>query len=127
MENFLNKLVNDAEKRVQEGYYDLNKTSQHKPISLSRQIKNAARNAIIAEIKPISPALGPLKPKIDPVEAALKFQQGGAVGLSILTEPDNFGGSITNLIHVRPRTKLPILMKDIIIDQKQISAASKWS
>ena len=125
MENFLNKLVNDAEKRVREGYYDLDETSKHKPISLSRQIKNASHNAIIAEIKPISPALGPLKPKIDPIDAALKFQQGGAIGLSILTEPDNFGGSITNLLHVRSRTKLPILMKDIIIDQKQITAASK--
>ena len=125
MQNFLNKLVNDAEKRIREGYYDLDETSQHKPISLSRQIKNAARNAIIAEIKPISPALGPLKPKIDPIDAALKFQQGGAIGLSILTEPDNFGGSITNLLQVRSRTKLPILMKDIIIDKKQITTASK--
>src|SRR5208282_1880709 len=104
MGNFLNKLVNDAEKRIRRGYYDLDETSQHKPISLSHQIKNASHNAIIAEIKPISPALGPLKPKIDPVDAALKLQQGGAIGLSILTEPDNFGGSITNLLHVRSRT-----------------------
>jgi len=125
MGNFLNKLVNDAEKRIRRGYYDLDETSQHKPISLSHQIKNASHNAIIAEIKPISPALGPLKPKIDPVDAALKLQQGGAIGLSILTEPDNFGGSITNLLHVRSRTKLPILMKDIIIDKKQITTASK--
>jgi len=125
MENFLNKLVDDAEKRIREGYYDLNETTQHKPISLSRQIKNAPRNAIIAEIKPISPALGPLKPEIDAADAALKLQQGGAIGLSILTEPDNFGGSLANLLHVRSRTNLPILMKDIIIDNKQITTARK--
>src|SRR5208283_1423428 len=125
MGNFLNKLVNDAEKRVREGYYDLDETSQHKPISLSRQIKNASRNAIIAEIKPISPALGLLKPKIDPVDAALRLQRGGAIGLSILTEPDNFGGSLTNLTKIRPYVSLPLLMKDIILDGKQVVAAKK--
>jgi indole-3-glycerol phosphate synthase len=123
MMNFLNKLVNDADKRVREGYYDLDEIIRHKPISLSRQIKNASDNAVIAEIKPISPALGPLKPDLDAEDAALKLEQGGAIALSILTEPDNFGGSLTNLLRVRQRTSLPILMKDIIIDKKQITAA----
>jgi len=123
MVNFLNKLVNDAEKRVREGYYDLDENIQHAPVSLSRQIKNASDNAIVAEIKPISPALGPLKPNVDAVDAALKLQQGGAIALSILTEPDNFGGSMTSLLRVRQRTRLPILMKDVIIDKKQITTA----
>ena len=126
MGNFLNKLVNDADKRVQSGYYDLHETVQHTPISLSQQIKNAPHNAIIAEIKPISPALGPLNPKIDPVNAAVKLQQGGAIGLSILTEPDNFGGSMKNLLIIRSKSKLPLLMKDIIIDERQIIAARNY-
>jgi len=123
MMNFLSKLVNDAETRVQDGYYDIVENIQHEPVSLSRQIKNASGNAVIAEIKPISPALGPLKPNLDAADAALKLEQGGAVALSILTEPDNFGGSITNLLRVRQRTNLPILMKDIIVHKKQIKTA----
>ena len=120
---FLRKLVSDAEKRIQAGYYNLRQDLRHTPISLSNLIKNASHNAIIAEIKPISPALGPLRPNIDAADAAIKLQMGGAVGLSILTEPDNFGGSIQNLLSVRSHVQLPLLMKDIIIDRKQIAAA----
>ena len=47
------------------------------------------------------------------------------MALSVLTEPDNFGGSINNLSRIRTCTRVPILMKDIIIDQKQVHAARK--
>jgi indole-3-glycerol phosphate synthase len=53
------------------------------------------------------------------------MENGGAIGLSILTEPDNFGGSIKNLRRVRERSSLPLLMKDIFIHETQIEAAKK--
>jgi indole-3-glycerol phosphate synthase len=121
--DFLQKLVQDAERRVQAGYYDLEDKTEHQPISMSRKIMKTQRNAIIAEIKRISPALGSLKPELDPVSTAIKLEAGGAAGLSVLTEPDNFGGSIQSLLRIRPHTHLPILMKDIVIDRKQILAA----
>ncbi len=123
MTDFLNKLITDAETRILTGYYDTEQINRQQTISLAREIKAAPHNAIIAEIKPISPARGPIRPTLDPVEMALQLQRGGAIGLSILTEPDNFGGSLTNLSSVRPRVKLPILMKDIMINNKQITAA----
>jgi len=123
MADFLSKLVDDARKRVRDGYYDVKQQTPHKPTSLKRAIKSAERNAIIAEIKPVSPARGPLRPDIDPIRAAERMEDGGAVALSILTEPDNFAGSLENLRRVRERISLPLLMKDIIVNEKQIEAA----
>jgi indole-3-glycerol phosphate synthase len=123
MPDLLEKLVTDAKRRVDAGYYDVRESIEHEPKSLKNAITTAEGNAIIAEIKPISPSRGPLRPTIDPVEAAVKLTKGGAVALSVLTEPDNFGGSINNLSRIRSCTEVPLLMKDIVIDLKQIYAA----
>lgn len=122
-DDFLNKLITDAEKRIEAGYYSHIETVGHRPISLRGAIKSARHNAIIAEIKPVSPARGPLRPDIDPEKTAEIMERAGATGLSILTEPDNFGGSLDNLRKVRKRVRIPLLMKDIIINESQIRAA----
>lgn len=123
MPDFLDKLIDDARKRVRDGYYDVAGQVPHEPVSLKLAVKSAERNAIIAEIKPASPTLGPLRPQIDPVNAAQRLVDGGAVALSILTEPTNFGGSLENLRKVREHVRLPLLMKDIIIHESQVEAA----
>ena len=125
MPDFLTKLIEDAKKRVQDGYYDINEQIPHRQISLKRAVKSAQRNAIIAEIKPVSPARGPLRPEIDPIKAAKQMEAGGAVALSVLTEPDNFGGSLGNLRQVRENVQLPLLMKDVVIHEKQIEAGRR--
>ena len=125
MPDFLNKLIEDAKKRVQDGYYDFQEEVPHRQVSLKRAVKSAQRNAIIAEIKPVSPARGPLRPDIDPINAAKQMEAGGAVALSVLTEPDNFGGSLRSLRQIREHIQLPLLMKDIIIHEKQIEAGKK--
>lgn len=122
MPDILSKLVEDAKRRVSSGYYEIKETTRHQPISLTRALNSAHNNAIIAEIKPISPALGPLRPNIDPVDAAIKLAKGGAVALSVLTEPDNFGGKIDYLRRIREKVDLPLLMKDIIVHKAQIQA-----
>ena len=125
MPDILRKLIDDARNRVQTGYYNLHETVDHEIVSFKRAIRSAERNAIIGEIKPISPARGPLRPEIDPVWAAMQMVNGGAIALSILTEPDNFGGSLENLRGVRQHVSIPLLMKDIIIHEKQIEAGRK--
>ena len=125
MPNILNKLVEDAKRRVSNGYYEIKETTTHQPISLKSALRSTQNNAIIAEIKPISPALGPLRPSIDPAEAAIKLAKGGAVALSVLTEPDNFGGKMENLRIIREKVDLPLLMKDIIVQTEQIQAGRK--
>jgi indole-3-glycerol phosphate synthase len=125
MPDFLAKLIEDAKKRIQNGYYDIDEEVSHRQVSLKRAVKSAQRNAIIAEIKPVSPARGPLRPDIDPIKAAKQMEAGGAVALSVLTEPANFGGSLRKLRQVREHIQLPLLMKDMIIHEKQIEAGKR--
>jgi indole-3-glycerol phosphate synthase len=53
------------------------------------------------------------------------MENGGATGISVLTEPKHFSGSLSYLTKVRKTVKLPILMKDIIINPIQLEIASK--
>ena len=123
MTDFLDKLIADAEKRITRGYYDVNVEVDHEHLSLSRAIKSSNHNAIIAEIKPKSPARGALRAGLDPKNAAIQLARGGATGLSVLTEPDNFGGTIESLVRIRPVIDIPLLMKDVVLDEQQIDAA----
>jgi len=50
---------------------------------------------------------------------------GGAQALSILTQPYLFNGSPEYFIKIRKSVKIPLLMKDIMIDKTQIDAAKK--
>jgi indole-3-glycerol phosphate synthase len=51
--------------------------------------------------------------------------EGGAKALSVLTQPYLFEGSPQYFMQIRKQIKIPMLMKDIIIDKVQIDAAKK--
>jgi indole-3-glycerol phosphate synthase len=75
---------------------------------------------VIAEIKRRSPSRGDLNVGLDPARQARAYAAGGAAAISVLTEPDYFGGSIEDLEAVRAAVDLPVLRKDFIIDQRQV-------
>lgn len=75
---------------------------------------------VIAEIKRRSPSVGEIAPDLDPVGQAVAYQRGGAAAISVLTEPDYFGGSVEDLQMVRQAVDLPVLRKDFIIDIRQV-------
>jgi len=77
---------------------------------------------LIAEIKPRSPAEGELG-TADLVERAAAYQHGGAKMLSVLTEPDAFGGSLDLLQAVSMGAALPVLRKDFLVDPYQVYEA----
>jgi indole-3-glycerol phosphate synthase len=79
---------------------------------------------VIAEVKPASPTS--VFRDISPQEAAdiaEDMERGGAVAISVLTEPDFFHGSIENLESVRKSVTIPVLRKDFIIDERQMDEA----
>lgn len=79
--------------------------------------------SLIAEIKRRSPSKGDLDPDLDPAGLAATYERGGARALSVLTEPEFFGGSERDLVAAREATTLPVLWKDFVLDRSQIVAA----
>ena len=75
---------------------------------------------VIAEIKRKSPSAGDIASSLDPVTQAIAYQAGGADAISVLTEPDYFGGSLDDLRAVRESVTLPILRKDFTRNGAQI-------
>lgn len=125
MTDFLDQLVKDAEQTLKEGYYTAQPSEPHANISLKTMIESCRCNAVIAEVKRASPSLGSIRENINPTEIAHAIEAGGASGMSVLTEPKHFKGSLGYLRQIRGTTKLPLLMKDIIISPEQIEAAAR--
>jgi indole-3-glycerol phosphate synthase len=79
--------------------------------------------AVIAEIKRKSPSKGVLNAELGAVEQAQAFARGGAAAISVLTEPEFFGGSIDDLTTVRTAVGVPLLKKDFHIHGLQLLEA----
>lgn len=79
------------------------------------------RTPVIAEVKPTSPTTEGTNSE-DPVDLARAMVDGGAAALSVLTEPDHFGGSVENLQRIREAVDIPVLRKDFILREAQLDA-----
>jgi len=88
-----------------------------------RAKRATGRVAVIAEVKRRSPALGVLSADADPVSLASLYAQAGAAAISVLTEPRHWGGSIGDLAAVAAAVDLPVLFKDIVVDEQQLREA----
>lgn len=81
----------------------------------------AGHLAVIAEVKRTSPAAGALVDEgFDPRTQALLYAGAGAAAISVLTEPRHWGGSFEDLRAVRAMVKIPVLCKDVIVDEYQV-------
>ena len=76
----------------------------------------------IMECKSSSPSLGMIREHYEPGEIASTYSRYAA-GISVLCEPDKFGGDYDHLATVASITHLPVLCKDFIVDEIQIYAA----
>jgi indole-3-glycerol phosphate synthase len=79
------------------------------------------RVPVIAEVKPTSPTTDGVR-EDDPVELAREMVAGGAAALSVLTEPDHFGGSPETLERVREAVDVPVLRKDFVLEEAGLDA-----
>lgn len=75
---------------------------------------------VIAEIKRRSPSSGTLADISDPAALARAYEAGGATVISVLTEPNFFGGSLEDLAEVRAAVDVPLLRKDFILTSYQL-------
>ena len=125
MGNILEKLVSNSRKAIDNNVYEIINSLPNSGIDLKEKINKSKHAALITEIKFSSPALGNIRKISDPVDIAMKMVNGGACALSVLTQPFLFDGSPELFMQVRKAVKIPMLMKDIIIDKIQIEAAQK--
>lgn len=80
---------------------------------------------VIAEIKPRSPAEGALA-HLSPegaAERARLYAEAGATAISVLTEPEEFGGSLDHLAAVAAAVDVPVMRKDFVVDSYQLHEA----
>ncbi|WP_254838711.1 indole-3-glycerol phosphate synthase [Natronomonas marina] len=77
------------------------------------------RVPVVAEVKPTSPTTDGERTD-DPVALAESMVAGGAAALSVLTEPEHFGGSPETLRRVRAAVDVPVLRKDFVLREGQL-------
>lgn len=82
----------------------------------------ARPQTFIMECKSSSPSLGLIRADYQPGELARVYSRYAA-GISVLCEPEHFGGDYDHLATVAMSTHLPVLCKDFIIDPVQLYAA----
>jgi indole-3-glycerol phosphate synthase len=125
MKDMLEKLAKNSQKAISENIYEINYKNLKSEKNLVEQIRNNIHASLITEVKFSSPSLGDIREISDPVSIAEQMVKGGAVGLSVLTQPYLFNGSPEYFTKIRKQIKIPLLMKDIVIDKIQIDAAEK--
>jgi indole-3-glycerol phosphate synthase len=123
----LDELAAAAVRRAEElrGNKDLDVLYQEALLFEKRDFAGALRRpglAVISEIKRASPSAGFIR-EADPAEWGARYEAEGASCISILTEPERFGGSLQDLDAARENTALPILRKDFTVDEAQVLEA----
>ena len=92
-------------------------------ISMVEYLKRSDKNGIVAEFKRSSPSKGDYRLDSDLAETTRGYMQAGCSGLSILTEPLFFKGSLDDLKLARSQHLCPILRKDFILFPYQVHEA----
>lgn len=90
---------------------------------LSEAIKSKKKESkipVVAEIKARTPRDGDLLGGRPPVELAREMEAAGAAALSVVTEPEHFGGDLVTLQEVVENVSLPVLRKDFITTREQV-------
>ena len=121
----IKRLVDNSFKALDDGKYETRYHFTHDPLSLKKAILSCSHAPLITEVKFSSPSRRNIRANGSPLEIATTMIEYGAIGLSVVTQPHLFGGSIEYLASIRKAVSVPLLMKDIIVSHVQIDAGKK--
>jgi indole-3-glycerol phosphate synthase len=92
-------------------------------VSFKKYLQRDDLTGIIAEFKRKSPSRGFINKYADIEKTTLGYMQAGASALSVLTDTTFFGGKNEDLTTARKFNFCPILRKDFVVDEYQITEA----
>ncbi|MRS11699.1 MAG: indole-3-glycerol-phosphate synthase [Actinobacteria bacterium] len=128
--NFLETTMSRRRERINAEYGSLSGADRERlaccarpPRDFAAALRERTDVAVIAEVKKASPSAGPIALQCEASKQALHYQDGGAAAISVLTEPDSFGGSWTDLSDVADAVDVPVLCKDFVVDPVQLFVA----
>ncbi len=129
--NFLEDMIARRLARIEAEYGGLSPADRERLACCARAPRDFAAAlggdrldvAVIAEVKKASPSEGPIAPECEASKQALHYQDGGAAAISVLTEPESFGGSFADLSDVSDAVDVPVLAKDFVVDPVQLFVA----
>jgi indole-3-glycerol phosphate synthase len=125
----LKTLTDNSYKSIDEGAYNAEKYNlqAHDSISLKKGIVTCTHAPLITEIKFASPSKGRIidNAKTNIVDLASTIVASGSIGLSVVTQPYLFCGSIEYLAMIRKAVNVAVVMKDVIVSEIQIDAAKR--
>lgn len=114
----LGAIIN-AKARMLEHFVPAAKPETLPPVrSLKAALSGPGRHFIL-ECKRASPSLGDINLKLD-FDAVLNTYNRYAAAVSVLTEPVFFKGSYDYLKYVKAHTRLPVILKDFVLDEHEL-------
>lgn len=127
MSDILNDIVAKRKQTVAQlkmvvpvGAWEMMPLFTKKTISLKEALTNADSTGIIAEFKRASPSKGIINDSANIFDVIDSYENYGASGVSILTEPIFFNGNNDDILSVAGSLRVPILRKDFIFDEYQL-------
>ena len=95
--------------------------------SLKNSLLKENSTGIIAEFKQKSPSKGEINFGVKVEKVTKDYVDAGVSGLSVLTDYEYFGGTLSNLTKARETNpNIPILRKDFMVDEYQIVVAKAF-
>jgi len=109
-----------AEAREREPLAALRERAEDAPVGAPFRDGLAAPGvSVIAEVKRASPSKGVIAADLNAPEQARAYVAGGAAAVSVLTEPEQFHGTLADLADVAA-LGVPALRKDFLVDPYQV-------
>ena len=85
-----------------------------------------SQSGIIAEHKRRSPSKSVINNSLSVQEVVSGYEKAGVCGISVLTDNQFFGGSLEDLLLARAAVGTPLLRKEFMIDEYQVTEAKAY-
>jgi len=127
----LDSIVSATRRRIREGRYSSGAGPGQRPVPDGARFLASLREPgarIIAEIKAKSPSAGVILRNADrKIETmALAYRRGHAAAISVVTEPEFFGGDPSWAARAKRISGLPVLVKDFVLEEVQLDFAASY-